>query len=122
MVNQVCNKWMYKDSPVECSPLNMVGFVYIITNRLNGRYYIGKKSTISGVDWHSYYGSNKELKVDIKKHGKENFSREILYWCTSKKQMTSLETKEQFLQGVLESELSYNNNILGKFFRKDFMP
>ena len=35
--------WLYQDTPVETLPEECVGFVYLITNNLSGRKYIGKK-------------------------------------------------------------------------------
>lgn len=51
-------------------------FVYLTTNLLNGKIYIGKHSTDFLDD--GYLGSNKELLEDISLFGRENFKREIL--------------------------------------------
>ena len=40
---------------------------------------------------------------------------------TDKKHLTYLECKHQFTLGVLESSEYLNDNILGKFFDKDFV-
>jgi hypothetical protein len=69
-------------------------------------------------DWKTYYGSCQELKDDINKSDKSFFEREILQFCKTKKGMTYLELKYQIIYNVLENN-SYNNNILGKFYRKD---
>lgn len=113
-----------------------VGFVYIITNTINNKKYIGKKQfyftrrkkiknrtnrkkiTFES-DWKEYYGSSEELSTDIKLFGKEKFKREILYLCNDKSSMTLTEARELFTNNVLESPEYYNNNILGKFFIKD---
>jgi len=57
----------------------MYGYIYKITNNINGKIYIGKreKSTFD----ESYWGSGKCIINSIKKYGKENFSREIIEWC-----------------------------------------
>lgn len=103
------------------------GFVYCITNLLNGKKYIGKKFFYSSKtkqvkgkkkrikvssDWQTYYGSNEELKKDVIIHGKENFKREILHLCLSKGAAGYLEAKEQFTNGVLESDEYYNTWIM----------
>jgi len=62
-------------------------------------------------DWRDYYGSNLELNVDVLKLGKENFTREILYYCTSKAQCSYFEAREQFSRKVLESKDYYNGQI-----------
>jgi len=85
----------------------------------------GRKPTHKRVtkesDWKTYYGSNKYLKEDIEKYGKEEFERYIIKLAPSKKLLTYYETQMQFMYQVLEKpELYYNDNILGKFFTKDF--
>jgi hypothetical protein len=120
---------------VESLPEDCVGFVYLITNTVSGRKYIGKKlakfskTTVRTVklkngtkkkkkirskidsDWQLYYGSNDELKKDIETLGSEKFIREILYYCTSKAQCSYIEAREQFRHKVLESDAYYNGQI-----------
>jgi len=57
------------------------GYIYITTNLINSRAYIGKKNK-STLDY-SYYGSGTVLKTAIKKYGKENFNIKVLYWAQS---------------------------------------
>lgn len=124
----------------------MYGYIYKTTNLLTGKFYIGKKAyklkkkkpltkkellnydkpgrkpkyKIEYVDsnWQSYYGSSKTLLDDIDKVGKENFKVEIIKECESKKSLTYWEVYYQFHYDVLNKE-TYNDNILGRFFRKD---
>ena len=77
-----------------------------------------KKQVIKESNWMSYWGSNKELLSDLKEHGQENFERQILKICFSKKELTYYEIHYQCVHEVLSTN-SYNDNILGKFFRKD---
>ena len=127
--------WTYQNEIIETLPEECVGFVYLITNVISGRKYIGKKlakfaktsykvvklkngakkkkkirSKVDS-DWRDYYGSNLELNVDVLKLGKENFTREILYYCTSKAQCSYIEAREQFTHKVLESADWYNGQI-----------
>jgi hypothetical protein len=44
---------------------------------------------------------------------------EILRFCSNKKSLTYYELQEQFSHDVLGDELALNDNLLGKFFRKD---
>ena len=103
------------------------GFIYCITNLTNNKKYIGKKFFYSSKtkvlkgkkkkykvssDWQTYYGSNEELKKDVIIHGRENFSREIIHLCKSKGECGYLEAKEQFVNGVLESDDYYNSWIM----------
>lgn len=53
---------------------------YITTNTLNGMQYVGMHST-SEVD-DGYLGSGKIILNAIKKYGKENFTREIITFCS----------------------------------------
>jgi hypothetical protein len=127
--------WLFESTQVELLPEDCVGFVYLITNTVSGRKYIGKKlakfskTTVRTVklkngtkkkkkirskidsDWQLYYGSNDELKRDIQTLGPEKFTREILYYCTSKAQFSYIEAREQFRHQVLESDDYYNGQI-----------
>jgi len=127
--------WLFEGTSVDSLPEDCIGFVYIITNTITGRKYIGKKlakfsktsyktvklkngtkkkkkirSKINS-DWMDYYGSSDELNKDILTLGKENFTREILHYCKSKAHTSYLEAKEQFDRKVLESADYYNGQI-----------
>ena len=127
--------WTYQNQIVEELPEDCIGFVYLITNLTNNRKYIGKKlakfsktaykivklkngtkkkkkirSKIDS-DWRDYYGSSPELTKDVTLVGKENFSREILYYCKSKAETSYIEAREQFDRKVLESNEYYNGQI-----------
>ena len=127
--------WLYQNTPVETLPDSCVGFVYLITNNLSGRKYIGKKlakfskttyrviKQKNGIkkkkrirskidsDWQQYYGSSAELSADIEKLGTDNFTREILFYCNSKSECSYIEAREQFSRRVLESQDYYNGHI-----------
>ena len=113
--------WIYENTQVETLPEDCVGFVYLITNNLTGRKYIGKKlakfsrttykvvklkngkkkrKKIKGKidsDWQTYYGSSPELTKDVLALGVENFSREILFYCKSKSECSYIEARENNL-------------------------
>jgi len=127
--------WIYQDNIVEELPEDCVGFVYEITNLTNSRKYIGKKlakfskTTYKMVkqkngtkkrkkirskidsDWLEYYGSSIELNKDVESLGKDNFFREILFFCKSKAECSYREAQEQFARKVLESDDYYNGQI-----------
>lgn len=127
--------WTHQGNLVETLPIDCIGFVYVITNSVTNRKYIGKKlakfskTTYKTVklkngtkkkkkirskidsDWQDYYGSNIELNKDVEIIGKDKFLREILYYCTSKAQCSYIEAREQFTNKVLESADWYNGHI-----------
>jgi hypothetical protein len=131
-------------------PDNTYGFIYKITHTPSGKSYIGKKVlfhnkkikltkkdlelyegvvgrrpsyklAIAESDWNKYWGSNKSLLELKKTEPIENFKREILMFASTKKLLTYYETQTLFVYRVLEEpNLYFNDNILGKFYRKDF--
>jgi len=131
-------------------PPQTFGFVYRVIHEPSGKIYIGKKvlqftrkakltkkdlavyegqsgrkptfkKVVKESDWQDYFGSHKDI-ITLMKEGKQNeFKREILHLCSSKKLLTYYETKYLFLYEVLEKPNEFfNDNVLGKFFRKDF--
>lgn len=136
-------------SKIEDLGENVFGFIYKIENLTNNKFYIGKKQIMSITNvklgkkeilllpitrgrtpskkqvikesnWVDYMGSNKFLLEDIKLLGKENFKKEILILCPHKKLLTYYELSFQCKYDVLTTN-SYNDNLLGKFYRKDFL-
>ena len=127
--------WTYQGNIIDELPEDCVGFVYLITNTITGRKYIGKKlakfskttyktvklkngtkkkKKIKGKiesDWQTYYGSSPNLTTDINTLGTDKFTREILYYCKSKSETSYIEAREQFDRKVLESDEYYNGHI-----------
>jgi group I intron endonuclease len=60
-------------------------FVYLTTNLVNGKQYVGDHSTYN-VEKDKYLGSGKILNESIKKYGKENFKREIIEFFSTKEE------------------------------------
>lgn len=127
--------WLHQNEVVEVLPEDCIGYVYLITNKISNRKYIGKKlakfskTAVKTVvlkngtkkkkkirskidsDWKEYYGSSIELNKDVQELGKDNFIREILYFCKTKAECSYVESREQFLHKVLESDDFYNGQI-----------
>ena len=121
--------WTYQGEKIDTIPDEYEGFVYLITNTTNDRKYIGKKLAkfkttkppLKGKknkrrgykesDWRDYWGSSDNLQADVEQLGADKFTREILYFCTSRAEMSYLEAKEQFDRRVLETEEYYNGII-----------
>jgi hypothetical protein len=131
-------------------PDRTFGFIYRIVHIPSDKAYIGKKvlfhnrkvkltkkelKEYEGVvgrrpsfriavkesDWKNYWGSNKYLKELMKEEPIENFERQILACAPTKKLLTYYEVKYQMVYQVLEKpEEFFNDNILGKFYTKDF--
>ena len=122
-------QWTYNGKTVKELPEWVAGFVYEITNTKNGRKYIGKKLakfrrsrrplkgrinkrryTVES-DWQDYFGSSNALLEDVEKHGKQNFKREILFYCKNRGECNYVEAREQFARKVLETDRYYNGHI-----------
>lgn len=79
-----------------------------------------KKKVIKESDWKDYYGSQTEIKSLVKSSKPEDWTREILEFVPTKKLLTYYEIKHIFINDALEDPDFYNDNILGKFYKKDF--
>jgi len=134
--------WLYNNEVIEGieqMPKNTFGFIYEATYIPTREKYLGKKvlffnrtlpplkgskrkrKVIKESDWQTYYGSHTKIKQLLSEGKQEYFSREILEFAFNKKHLTYLETKYQFSNNVLENTEYINDNILGKFFRKDLV-
>ena len=137
-------------SDISQFPEKTFGFVYMVTHKGNGKSYIGKKVlyhtkkvkigkrellkfqnvvgrrpsyklAVKESDWKTYYGSNPGIKEVLINEGPEAFDRSILKVAPSKKALTYYEVKYQMIYQVLECpDEYYNDNILGKFYSRDF--
>lgn len=126
------NKWKHEGVDVDTPPEKAVGFIYLITNTMTNRKYIGKKkltntkTSIRTVtlkngtkkkkkfksevdsDWREYYGSNTELQQDVEKNGADKFERKILRYCTTLGEMSYWETYEIFINHAVPLPEYYN--------------
>jgi len=111
------------------------GFVYLIENLKEGKFYIGKKffhytekkpplkktgkkrmrKAIKETDWRNYWGSSNELLKDIERLGVLNFRRTILKCYKTKWECAYYEAKFQIDEGVLLKTNYYNGIIRCRF-------
>ena len=135
------NPWIFNGHPFLSEDINdNFGFVYRITNLLNGKEYIGRKyfwqlrkprgggrRVKSESNWKKYYGSSDLLNAERSELGSNTFfRREILSVHATKGRTNYEETRRLFLNNVLSESLDdgtpkyYNSNILGRYYRKDY--
>lgn len=89
-------------------PTNAYGFVYITTNVLNGKKYLGQKKIDEKGAWKKYLGSGVAFKKAVKKYGKENFSREIIKFAFDKDELNNYEKTYSEKLNCVEDENYYN--------------
>ena len=87
--------------------------IYKITNKINGKYYIGRHATTNIGD--SYMGSGKGIKNAIAKYGVENFTKEIIATTDSAEKLWELE-KEIVNETIVKDPMSYNMAYGGKHY------
>ena len=123
--------WYYNNEVIDnIDTTKYKAFVYLITNLVDGRQYVGKKLTESTItkpplkgqkrkrkirkesDWRDYWSSSDELKADVEKLGEDKFKREIIHLCPNKGTASYLEAKEQMLREVLEHPDQWYNGII----------
>lgn len=133
--------WVYKNEVVDELPNDIIGFVYIITNNVTGKKYIGKKlakfsktkqktvtlksgekrkkkiKTLEESDWRTYWSSSDDLKKDVATFGEDKFTREILHYCYGKGVLSYMELREQMDRKVLESTEYYNGIVQVKIHK-----
>ena len=120
--------WKGTPTSGKLNPDQYAGFVYVITNKLDGRKYIGKKvywsnrsEKIKGStrrrrkrvasDWKTYTGSCKPLNTDIKEHGMENFEFKIVFQGETRTAINYEEARRQFETNCIYKEEYYNDYI-----------
>lgn len=133
MVKIYSNPWRFKGEELLPETIeSYAGFVYLITNKVSGQRYIGKKFTKSirkikgkkrrqsiSSDWWTYYGSSEVLKQQVEDLGKDNFTREILILCETRGKCNFAEVYCQMIAGVLFDDNWINDNIASRYFKKN---
>lgn len=129
--------WLFngKELIPEEIPSKSIGFVYKITNKDTGKWYIGRKmltkaatKVVNGKkkklrkdsDWMDYWSSSPFLLEEMEKEGKEKYVREILMFVDTKAALTYAEEYLLYVTGSLFDPMCYNSNIRSKIFRTWF--
>ena len=132
--------WHYNgkvyDPAYEDIPNDVLGFVYIITDKETGEKYVGQKRmrqpkvlpipksrkrrvrSVVESDWRSYYSSNGVIKENAMAGHTERYQRDILRFGATKGDLNYLESKEQFDREVLLDDTYLNGIINCKIHKK----
>lgn len=127
--------WQLADG-VEMHPYVPLGFVYKITRKSDGKFYIGQKKVtrlerkpplkgkvrkrvvVKQTDWRTYNGSSGLLNLDIVSRGADEFTFEIIKFVDTKWELSYWELKYQMDYDVMFRNDTYNGIInvrLAKF-------
>lgn len=126
------NPWTYQGQDVTIEMLApYAGFVYLIEDTRTRQLYIGKKFVWSHrkvkgktrrqrfeSDWRKYYSSHDGIKKAAKTDPMR-FRREILHLCVCEGEANWKELDEIIKRNALWDENYLNENLLGKYFRKN---
>jgi len=125
------NAWRFNDVPflLESYSTDYIGFVYIITNSINNKYYIGQKRFYKTIirpplkgkkrkrkevvqsNWKIYCGSSNSLNEDIENGDINDYNRNILFLCETKSSMNYVELLYQINSGSLFDTNCYNGIV-----------
>lgn len=84
------------------------GFIYLTTNNIDNKKYIGQKKYDSQGRWKDYLGSGIRLKRAVNKYGSENFKREIIENCKTKEELDQREIYWIKYYNAVNDENFYN--------------
>lgn len=86
------------------------GHVYLVTNKINGKVYVGQTVQTMAKRWNGQVsgGAGSILKNAIKKYGKEEFCTETLVYADNQQQLDKDEDFYILLSGALNRKVGYN--------------
>lgn len=125
--------WKYKGKYLREVPEGFFGFVYLITNSLTSKKYIGRKYfgtsrrvKVKGKtrrkvirkesDWRTYVGSSKSVLADINEYGIDKFKFQILFLGETKGQVNYMEENIQHKSDVMIRQDYYNDCVGSRKF------
>jgi len=116
----VLRPWVWRGQPLTETPKGYVGFVYVIHDSYNDRYYIGMKAfswLVAGKgsrrrrvdsDWRTYTGSSVELNEAIRRHGVHWFDRWVLSMHRTKGSLRMEEVRQILVRDAINDPRFYN--------------
>lgn len=148
MTKKSNTNWIHKGEEIiniNQFPKNAIGFIYLIRNLTNGRYYYGRKTCISNSkkrltlaekklpenqrktfkiiekenSWKSYTGSNKLLNEHVK--AGHIIEKEIIQFCFSKAELTFYETRAIVCSECMLTDSCYNDWISAKVYKRNLI-
>lgn len=99
----------------------MFGFIYMTTNNINGKKYIGQKKYDKRGVWKTYLGSGDLILHAIKKYGKENFSKVIIDEANNQQELDEKEKYWIKYYNAVKSKEFYNLAIGGNHPSRDHL-
>lgn len=128
--------WLFQGKPLSHldNSEDLAGFVYLIEHIATGRKYIGRKyfhahtrvkvagrknrkRKVKESNWRHYKSSCIPLKKEIEEQGVDKFRFTILSIHESRAAVNYEETKQLFINGVLENDGFYNEHILSRYYK-----
>jgi hypothetical protein len=95
---------------------NRFRYIYKITNLVNGKIYVGQRTSRKDFDFDEYYGSGLKLNYAFKKYGMSNFSKELLERCTE----ANIDEREIFwIKKLNSTDTAIGYNITDKVWGGD---
>ncbi len=131
--------WIYKEKVLDENdiPEQAIGFIYLIRQISTGKKYIGRKmltaassKKVNGKvkkcrkesDWKTYWSSSPQIKEWISTAGgTQDFTKEILGFCSSKSEMVYMEECLLYHTDALLKDNWINENIRAKIMKKWFI-
>lgn len=89
-------------------------YVYIVTNLINNKKYVGKRTCSCKIEDDNYLGSGILISRAISKYGEENFKKEIIKVFNTADEAFEYEEYLTIKLNVVSSEEYYNLKIGGK--------